>query len=437
VLESSSVRIQRLAEPRAIGTGASTCLLALLFLGAVVHVAGALSDHDELFLDAPLDMVSVPLAVMALFCLGASGMLWAAALLAPRRPGRLWVDGALHVDCEGQRASFPLACVTSAHLSLDEGALYLRTYYGNVIEARVTSVEEARALVHAVATGEVGGTFSAQLAPTCAEEPWWAASPPLAGVVLTSLVAISACAFMSQGVALSLGLAVGIGAMAWGGGRSAAVGRDGVLAGGDGLVVRQNGRTRFIPYRCVSGVRSMGSGIGVSLLGGEAVELPMLTPEHRRRAGALGQTLAERRRAHLAFLIATALVRRPPKAGVMAVELARRGRSIPEWRAALAALVSDAAAGYRRASLSRADVEEVLEYTRAPLELRLGAALALAEGASEATRTRLRVVASSCVHPAARAALTRVSEGALDDETLSRAQAAAEMEEEQLRARVI
>lgn len=430
------MRIQRLAEPRAIGTGASTCLLGLLFLGAIGHVAGALSDHDELFLEAPLDMVSVPLAVMAFFCLGVGAMLWVAALFAPRRPGRLWVDGALHVACEGERASFPLACFTSAHLSLDQGALYLRTYYGNVIEARVTSVEEARALVQAIAAGEVSGVFSAQLESPRAEEPWWAASPPLAGVVLTSLVAVAACAFMSQGVALSLGLAVGIGTMAWGGCRSAAAARDGVLAGGDGLVVRQGGQTRFIPYRCVSGVRSTGSGIGVSLIGGEALELPMLAPEHRRRAGALGQTLAERRRAHLAFLIATALVRRPPKAGAMAAELARQGRSISEWRAALASLVSDAAAGYRRVTLSRADVEEVLEHTRAPLELRLGAALALAEGASEATRSRLRVVAASCVHPETRAAFARVSEGVLDDETLSRAQAAAEMEEELLRARV-
>jgi hypothetical protein len=98
---------------------------------------------------------------------------------------------------------------------------------------------------------------------------------------------------------------------------------------------------------------------------------------------------------------------------VPAEVLARGGRTIADWRAAIRSLVGEDR-GYRVAALEPEHLARVLEDPGAPAEHRIGAALALAAG-DDASRARVRVAAETCAEPKLRVALESTLDDAVDE----------------------
>ena len=94
------------------------------------------------------------------------------------------------------------------------------------------------------------------------------------------------------------------------------------------------------------------------------------------------------------------------------------GRSLPAWREALSRL-RRGDGEYRRAQVREEDLLAVLQDGQAPAKLRIGAALALCEGAAATeARTKVRIAAGTCADEELRAALEaaaaeEVAEGAI------------------------
>lgn len=98
--------------------------------------------------------------------------------------------------------------------------------------------------------------------------------------------------------------------------------------------------------------------------------------------------------------------------------LERRGRSVKDWIAFLAKLVGEGG-DYRAARLNAVHLAEVVEDVTAPVERRLGAAIALSGvDAKPELRKRVRIAANTCAHPNLRIALESASAGALQEAEL-------------------
>lgn len=100
--------------------------------------------------------------------------------------------------------------------------------------------------------------------------------------------------------------------------------------------------------------------------------------------------------------------------------LDRAGRSLPEWRAA-AAQVLTAATGFRTAAVTAEEIGAVIDDPTAPAEQRLAAAIALGTRDDPASRARIRVAADACASPKLRVALEDLAQGEASDETLEAA----------------
>lgn len=101
--------------------------------------------------------------------------------------------------------------------------------------------------------------------------------------------------------------------------------------------------------------------------------------------------------------------------------LDRNGRSIAQWRADLATLLTSAT-GYREQTVDRARLEALAADPAAPLERRVGAALALAPVAPAGQpTTRVRVAPEASADPAERDLLRRMADGDLDDDAIEAA----------------
>ena len=154
----------------------------------------------------------------------------------------------------------------------------------------------------------------------------------------------------------------------------------------------------------------------------------LVAPPWRARAharGALGGVLSERRRNRLAALVRWHMERAGHGQGSSAEQLGRQGRPLKAWQAALQALVREEAAGYRGAAVPQERALEVLEDGGAPVELRVGAALALSGDREREAARRARRAIEGCVSQDVRAALEQAAEGELEEGMLERARAAA------------
>jgi hypothetical protein len=102
------------------------------------------------------------------------------------------------------------------------------------------------------------------------------------------------------------------------------------------------------------------------------------------------------------------------------VQLDRAGRTIPEWRTALAALARRGT-DYRASGLSPDDLTALLGSPDTPAERRLAAALTLTAGHHPAAGERIRVAAAQCASERLRAALEGVSAGEVDEAAIAEA----------------
>ncbi len=181
-----------------------------------------------------------------------------------------------------------------------------------------------------------------------------------------------------------------------------------LTVGEDGLLVRDRWTRLFIPF---SRIRSVTNGPAREF-GSLRVELEdgssrRLTSAPRPEADAMLAQIEERRRRHAEAM----------RAGSSASDgrLARAGRPLAAWRQDLEQPVA-----FRSTAPSPEELREVLASPDAPVEERVGAALALRRVPGEGEQ-RIRVAASTTANPELRVALEAIAEEELDEERLETA----------------
>jgi hypothetical protein len=185
-----------------------------------------------------------------------------------------------------------------------------------------------------------------------------------------------------------------------------------LVIGADGVVVRGRFRDRFVPHARIAAVEVAAQRIELRLDDGSTVRAKArhLTQEEQVE---LSTRLEDARRAFRAGAADQAALAR----------LDRRGRAPAAWRDALRALLVDAS-GYREGSLSREDLLRVVESPAAPVERRIGAAVALSADGAPEDRARIRVAAEACANPRVRVALAQAASGEVEEAALEEAIAA-------------
>lgn len=181
-----------------------------------------------------------------------------------------------------------------------------------------------------------------------------------------------------------------------------------VVVGLDGVRVVGTLHSRFVPYQIIESVTRPGGRGGRIILGTSAGNLVLSCIDTQEREIATLVSRIEEGRGMAARA-------RSPSLDL----LDRKGRSIDDWHAALSELAR-AEAGFRGAALCEDDLDEVLADPGAPLERRLGAALALRSRSSEA-RTRIRVAAATSVERRVRVALEAAAAEEIHDRVIERA----------------
>lgn len=184
-----------------------------------------------------------------------------------------------------------------------------------------------------------------------------------------------------------------------------------LAVGADGIELRGPWRTRFVPFDALRRVQWLPTSMlevaedakpllrhkGTSLVDDPAMAAAFVHAAHRAK----GQYDRRKRDAAITAL------------------LARRGRSLDEWRDSLRALV-DVGGGYRAQALGPAELAALLGDPSAEEELRVGAALALRAINPVEEVTRIRVAAEACAHAPLRVALELAADDALDDDAMAR-----------------
>jgi hypothetical protein len=180
-----------------------------------------------------------------------------------------------------------------------------------------------------------------------------------------------------------------------------------VVVGVDGIRVEGVLRPKFIPYGAILECRIVESAGYFALFvhAGERTHLLPLIGQSASEVGALARRVDEGRARHRAA------------AGVRDLSvLDRAGMTFPAWREAVRR-ASLASGGFRAAALETRDFEEVLRDPAAPLERRVGAALALREAGGEAL-DKIRIAASTSAEPRVRIALEAAAEEEIDEPAL-------------------
>jgi hypothetical protein len=190
-----------------------------------------------------------------------------------------------------------------------------------------------------------------------------------------------------------------------------------VQVGADGISVLG----RFVPYSAIeSTVRSWGGPSGLE--GGEHM---VLTLHGGEEVDFRIDTLPRRRREALVKRLQDEIAAYQQAARQKVLDALDRGeRPIAAWREQLRRL-STGSEGYRAASVALADVQEALDNAAAPVERRIGAALALAGGGDPEARARIRVAAEASAEPKLRIALESIAAGEEDDAAVEEALVAA------------
>ena len=181
-----------------------------------------------------------------------------------------------------------------------------------------------------------------------------------------------------------------------------------VTVGTDGLAFRRGFREQFVPFTHLEDIRVDGLGARLVLRDRRRLLLPSIAGVSHARIEALKLRIRE----------ALALRDGAPTQALQ--QLDRAGRSIPEWRASLAALARRGV-DYRAAGLSAEDLEALLVSPDATPERRLAAAVALAASKHPAAPERIRIAAAQCASERLRVALEKVSEGDDDDAAIAEA----------------
>jgi hypothetical protein len=174
-----------------------------------------------------------------------------------------------------------------------------------------------------------------------------------------------------------------------------------LVIGTDGLVLRRGGRPRHIPLESILSAEAAHGDLVLVLApraGGAKREILRLPAGNADRAWGAAERI----------LVAKRIAAQPGAAPIP--ELDPAGRPLPAWREALSRL-RRGEGEYRRAQVREEDLLAVLQDGQAPAKLRIGAALALCEGAAATeARTKVRIAAGTCADEELRAALEAAAE---------------------------
>jgi hypothetical protein len=196
-----------------------------------------------------------------------------------------------------------------------------------------------------------------------------------------------------------------------------------ITVGLDGITAKRRGDARVIRFADVVNVRATQTELIVELKDGRTETL-LADPDDPALRAAIESRIAAAREAARG---------QATDAAPLAALLDRAGRSLSEWRAAVARVLT-AATGFRDAQITAEDMAAVVEDPTASAEQRLAAAVALGATGDSEHRARVRVAADACAVPKLRVALESAAAGAGDDDALFEA-ALAEAEEESERER--
>ncbi|WP_437685061.1 hypothetical protein [Sorangium sp. So ce176] len=197
------------------------------------------------------------------------------------------------------------------------------------------------------------------------------------------------------------------------------------LVGTDGVTIKGFFHRRLIPFALVTGASADERGVWLAHPGGARTLLPTMARMSKgsAAAGPAPARLAASTEVLLARVREAMAAQSGQGAAARFAALDRRGRALAEWRSALGALVrrDGGGAGYRDAPLDADDLASVVEDGAAPVERRIGAAMALSSAPDPGHRRRIRIAAGACADEALRAALERAAEGELAEDEVERA----------------
>jgi hypothetical protein len=197
-----------------------------------------------------------------------------------------------------------------------------------------------------------------------------------------------------------------------------------ITVGLDGVTARRRGEAKTLRFADVKNVRATDTELVVEMNDGRTETL-LADPDDPALRAAIESRIAEAR---------AAAKEHEADATPIAALLDRAGRSLGEWRSALARVLT-AATGFRDAQVSPEEIAAVVEDPTASAEQRLAAAVALGATGDAEHRARVRVAADACAVPKLRVALEAAAGGAGDDDALFEA-ALAEAEEDEQRERM-
>jgi hypothetical protein len=172
------------------------------------------------------------------------------------------------------------------------------------------------------------------------------------------------------------------------------VAADAVTVGDDGVWITSGRKKRFVPRTQISGLfrNAFGQPYGFELRDGTKIALVGVAMDVERRNAVLE--------------LANARLGGTPEAVDRGAAFARDGRSVAEWRAAIARVLEDP--GYRSAGLTSEQTEAVLRNPLASPEQRIGAAMAIRIAGDPPDR--IRVAAEAAADPDVREALEAVAD---------------------------
>ncbi len=347
------------------------------------------------------------LGIVGLYALSALTQLW--CWVAPRTMATVEAEGDALTVQRRRRRRIPLGDIAAGWLlrTADRGEVELELRSGEVLSVEVRDPQEADALLDAANVAPHERALTMRLGSPLVDLGL-AAAAFLPGGCVASLVAVTAeRALHLPSVATGFtiftltALAVAL-SVAWLRPPAVRVGRDGVsVRGGRGAW--------FAPWAEVTRITRLPSSLTLSLRAGGPREIS-LTGTPRARQDALCARIAE----------AHAEAHAPRDLPGRLATLDRQGRTVEAWREALREIPA-ARDDYRQTGLSRDELLAALSDPRAPEERRIAAAFVLsALDPAEAT-ARVRVAVETVAHDPVRVALTRASEGSLDEELLRQA----------------
>jgi hypothetical protein len=275
---------------------------------------------------------------------------------------------------------------------------------GDVVDVRVASADDAAALLRAARVDVARQRCRIQLVDPDAQ--LFIGLFTAGSLAYCSTPALGLLAVMIQGVTAALVWASLLALVTLVALRATALPE--LTIGTDGISFKRGFRELFVPFEQLAEIRPAGLGILIRYRDGttKTIFSPAGVGPERFEA--------------LLLRIREAMAARAQGNQPSLELLDRRGRSLREWREALAQ-VARRGTSYRDVGISIDDLETVIGSPDATPERRLAAAVALRAAAHPEARALIRVAAGQCASERLRFALEKVGEG--DDDEMALAEA--------------